>query len=157
MRVGVISDTHGYMDPRALLLLQEVDHIIHAGDIGDYTIISELEQIAPVTKVRGNVDRAGQSSRCPDVEILELAGFKIYLTHELKPPKTIQDPILHNLQSEDFKIVIYGHSHIAYQNTWNDNLFFNPGAAGKRRFKIIPSIGLLLLKDSIVESEIVTL
>jgi len=157
MRVGVISDTHGYMDPRALLLLQEVEHIIHAGDIGDYTIISELEQIAPVTRVRGNVDREGQSSRCPDVEILELAGFKIYLTHELKPPKTIQDPILHNLQSEDFKIVIYGHSHIAYQKMWNDILFFNPGAAGKRRFKIIPSIGLLLLKDSIVESEIVTL
>ena len=112
MRVGVISDTHGYMDPRALLLLQEAEHIIHAGDIGDYSIISELEQIAPVTRVRGNVDREGQSSRCPDVEILELAGFKIYLTHELKPPKTIQDPILHNLQSEDFKIVIYGHSHI---------------------------------------------
>ena len=157
MRVGVISDTHGYMDPRALLLLQEVDHIIHAGDIGDYTIISELEQIAPVTRVRGNVDREGQSSRCSDVEILELAGFKIYLTHELKPPKTIQDPILHDLHSEDFRIVIYGHSHIAYQKTWNDILFFNPGAAGKRRFKIIPSIGLLLLKDSIVESEIVTL
>ena len=157
MRVGVISDTHGYMDPRALLLLQEVDHIIHAGDIGDYTIISELEQIAPVTRVRGNVDREGQSSRCSDVEILELAGFKKYLTHELKPPKTIQDPILHNLQSEDFKIVIYGHSHISYQKTWNDILFFNPGAACKRRFKIIPSIGLLLLKDSIVESELVTL
>ena len=82
MRVGVISDTHGYMDPRALLLLQEAEHIIHAGDIGDYSIISELEQIAPVTKVRGNVDRDGQSALCPDVEILELAGFKIYLTHE---------------------------------------------------------------------------
>ena len=156
-RVGVISDTHGYMDPRALLLLQEAEHIIHAGDIGDYSIISELEQIAPVTKVRGNVDRDGQSALCPDVEILELAGFKIYLTHEFKPPKTIQDPLLHNLQSEDFKIVIYGHSHIAYQKTWNDILFFNPGAAGKRRFKVIPSIGLLLLKESIVESEIVTL
>ena len=64
MRVGVISDTHGYMDPRALLLLQEAEHIIHAGDIGDYSIISQLEQIAPVTKVRGNVDRDGQSALC---------------------------------------------------------------------------------------------
>ena len=157
MRVGVISDTHGYMDPRALLLLEGVGHILHAGDIGNYSIISELEQLAPVTKVRGNVDRDGQSALCPEVEILELGGFKIYLTHELKPPKSVQDPILHDFQSEDFKIVIYGHSHIAYQQTWHDILFFNPGAAGKRRFKVIPSIGLLVLKESIVDSEIVTL
>ena len=68
MRVGVISDTHGYMDPRALLLLEGVGHILHAGDIGNYSIISELEQLAPVTKVRGNVDRDGQSALSPEVE-----------------------------------------------------------------------------------------
>ena len=157
MRVGIISDTHSYLDPRALSLFEGVGHILHAGDIGNYSIISELEQLAPVTKVRGNVDREGQSALCPEVETLELGGFKIYLTHELKPPKSVQDPILHDFQSEDFKIVIYGPSHIAYQQTWNDILFFNPGAAGKRRFKVIPSIGLLVLKESIVDSEIVTL
>ncbi|MEE2880816.1 MAG: metallophosphoesterase family protein [Chloroflexota bacterium] len=157
MRVGIISDTHNYLDPRALSLLEGVGHILHAGDIGNYSIISELEELAPVTKVRGNVDREGQSSRCPEIEILKLGHFKIYLTHELKPPKSVDDPILHDFQSAGIKIVVYGHSHIAYQQTWGGVLFFNPGAAGKKRFKVIPSIGLLELDESGIDSEIITL
>ncbi len=78
MLVGVISDTHSYMDVRALRLLQGVDHILHAGDIGDTRIIEELQGIAPVTAVRGNVDREPPASLYPAEETLELENYRIF-------------------------------------------------------------------------------
>ena len=62
MRIGVVSDTHGYLNPRVPELLQGVNHILHAGDIGDGGIIEALAQIAPITVVRGNNDRTGPAS-----------------------------------------------------------------------------------------------
>ncbi len=151
MLVGVISDTHGYMDTRALQLLRGVEHILHAGDIGDDSVIKELEVIAPVTAVRGNVDREGPSSLYPAEVTLELAGYRIFLTHELKPPKREADSALEQYRQAGVDVVVYGHSHIAYQRLWGDILFFNPGAAGKRRFKSIPSIGFLTFTPAGVE------
>ncbi len=148
MLVGVISDTHSYMDPRALRLLQGVDHILHAGDIGDDAIIRSLELMAPVTAVRGNVDREGPVSLYPAERRLELGGHRIFLTHELKPPKRETDHTLDWYKATEVDIVVYGHSHIAYQRRWGDILFFNPGAAGKRRFKVVPSVGFLTLRPT---------
>ena len=157
MLVGVISDTHGYMDPRALRQLQGVDHILHAGDIGDDRIIAELERIATVTSVRGNVDREGPTSLHPSEQILELEGRGFYLTHELKPPKRDTDPILDEYRQSGIDVVVYGHSHIAYQQEWGNILFFNPGAAGKRRFKVVPSVGALNLTLTSIKGEIIPL
>lgn len=157
VRVGVISDTHGYMDPRALRLLQGMDHILHAGDIGDDCIIAELAGIAEVTTVRGNVDREGPTSRYPLEQTLELEGRRIYLTHELKPPKREGDPVLEQYRQSGVDVVVYGHSHIAYQQQWCDLLFFNPGEAGKRRFKVVPSVGILTLTPSSIEGRILPL
>lgn len=145
MLVGVISDTHSFMDARALRLLQGVEHILHAGDIGDNWIIKELAEIAPVTAVSGNVDREGPTSLYPAEVTLELAGCRIFLTHEVKPPKREADPALERYRQAGVDVVVYGHSHIAYQQLWGDILFFNPGAAGKRRFKVTPSLGFLTL------------
>ncbi len=155
MLVWVISDTHSYMDPRALQLLRGVDHILHAGDIGDAAIIRSLELIAPVTAVRGNVDRDGPVALYPTEQTLELGGHRIFLTHELKPPKTETHASLAGYKETAVDAVVYGHSHIAYQRRWGDILFFNPGAAGKRRFKVVPSIGFLELVDGRVEGKIV--
>ena len=157
MRVGVISDTHGYLDPRALRLLQGVDHILHAGDIGDDRIIAELERMAAVTEVRWNVDREGPTSRYPLEQTLELGGRRIFLTHELKPPKRDADPVLERYLQSGIDVVVYGHSHIAYQQEWSNILFFNPGAAGKRRFRVVPSVGVLSLTPTTIEGEILPL
>ena len=87
MLVGVVSDTHGFFDPRVPPLLRGVEHILHAGDIGGGRIIEQLGEIAPVTAVRGNNDREGPASRYPEVETLSLGGSRIYLTHIVKVPK----------------------------------------------------------------------
>lgn len=157
MLVGVISDTHSYMDVRALQLLQGVDHILHAGDIGDARIIEELQGIAPVTAVRGNVDRDPPASLYPAEETLELENYRIFLTHQVKPPKREADLALEGYRQAGVDVVVYGHSHIAYQQHWGGILFFNPGAAGKRRFKVIPSIGFLTLTRTGVEGMITPL
>ena len=157
MLVGVISDTHGYMDPRALHQLQGVDHILHAGDIGDERIIDELERIAAVTTVRGNVDRDGPTSRNPLEQTFELEGRRFFLTHELKPPKRDTDLVLDEYRQSGIEVVVYGHSHIAYQQEWGNILFFNPGAAGKRRFKLVPSVGVLNLTPTSIKGEIIPL
>ncbi len=157
MLVGVISDTHGYLDPRAFSLLQGVEHILHAGDIGDIEIIQELQNIAPVTSVRGNIDRDEPTSVLPAEETLELEGHRIFLTHELNPPKREVDVSLGRYREAGVQVVVYGHSHIAYHRRWGDILLFNPGAAGKRRFKVIPSVGFLTLTGSEVNGRITLL
>jgi len=157
MLVGVISDTHSFMDPRALALLQGVDCILHAGDIGDDAVIRKLEQIAPVTAVRGNVDRDGPVSHYPSEQTLELVGHRIFLTHELKPPKNETDASLVWYKNSAVDIAVFGHSHIVHQKSWNDILFFNPGAAGKRRFKVIPSVGFLTLGPNKVSATVAVL
>ena len=151
MLIGVVSDTHGYLNPRVPELLQGVDHILHAGDIGDAAIIDQLSSVAPVTTVRGNNDQTGPASLFPEEVTLELAGWTVYLTHQVKVPKEPGDAANTAYSDAGIDVVIYGHSHIAFQKTLGPVLFFNPGAAGKRRFKLVPSIGTLELgKDKVL-------
>ena len=157
MRIGVVSDTHGYLNPRVPELLQGVDHILHAGDIGDGGIIETLAEIAPVTVVRGNNDRTGPESLYPEEVSLKLEEFGFYLTHIVKPPKKPDDPAITAYKKRAVDIVVYGHSHIAFQQELGNVLFFSPGAAGRRRFKVVPSIGFLELEDGRVEGRIVPL
>ena len=157
MLVGVVSDTHGYLNPRVTELLQGVDHILHAGDIGDDEIIRELSLIAPISVVRGNNDREGPTSLYP-LEVREaLAGSKVLLTHEFKLPKRTDGPEMSRLSDVGVDIVVFGHSHIALQEQRDSILFFNPGAAGKRRFKVVPSIGFLTLEEGLIQGSIVPL
>jgi len=153
--IGVVSDTHGYLDPRVPEILEGVDHILHAGDIGDAAIIEELSNIAPVTTVRGNNDRAGPASLFPEEVTLELAGRTVYLTHQVKVPRESDDAANGFYASID--VVVFGHSHIALQKTLGPVLFFNPGSAGKRRFKTVPSIGRLELTEEGVRGVIIPL
>ena len=154
MLLGVVSDTHGYLNPRVLELLQGVELILHAGDIGDVGIIDQLSNIAPVSAVRGNNDRTGPTSLYPEKETLELADGTILLTHQVKVPKTVGDPGFKTYLDESVDLVVFGHTHIALQKTLGSILFFNPGAAGKRRFKLVPSIGTLTLERGQVRGTI---
>jgi putative phosphoesterase len=146
--IGVISDTHGLLRSEALAALRGSDYIIHAGDIGDSAILRELGKIAPVTAIRGNVDREGWAKKIPATNVLEVAGISIYVLHnlaelDLKP------------EAAGFAVVAYGHSHVAKQETRNGVLYFNPGSAGPRRFRLPVTIGRLKVKDGEVSGEIV--
>jgi len=148
--IGVISDTHGLLRPEALEALRGSEHIIHAGDVGTFEIIEILSRIAPVTAVRGNVDKGALSRQLPETQVLELGGVSIYVLHhlaqlDLKP------------EAAGFSVVVSGHSHVPKQETRDEVLYFNPGSAGPRRFKLPVSIGKLILEDGGVRGEILPL
>ncbi len=148
--IGVISDTHGLLRPQALEALRGSNHIIHAGDVGSPEILEELAAIAPVTAVRGNVDKEAWSRKLPETEVLELGGISIYVLHDLaqldlKP------------KAAGFSAVISGHSHVPKLEACDGVLYFNPGSAGPRRFKLPVSVGRLILEDGGVRGEILHL
>ena len=136
MIVGVISDTHGLLRPQAVELLRGSDHIIHAGDIGAPEIIPELEKIAPVTAIRGNIDVQPWARKFPATDAAELGSFLIYLIHD------VNDLDL-NPKAAGFAAVISGHSHKPKQEVRDDVLYFNPGSAGPRRFSLPITVGRL--------------
>ena len=145
--VGVISDTHGLLRPEAVAPLRGSDYIIHAGDVGDAEILKQLNAIAPVTAVRGNVDREPWARKLPETQVLEAGGISIYVLHsvadlDLKP------------EAAGFAAVVSGHSHIPKQEVRNGVLYFNPGSAGPRRFKLPVSVGRLEIQGGKVRGEI---
>ena len=140
MQIGIISDTHGLLRPEAVKLLRRSHHIIHAGDIGSPEIIPALEQIAPVTAVRGNVDTAAWARRFPATEVVELGGVHIYVIHDLHALDL--DP-----KAAGFGAVISGHSHQPKQEMKNGVLYFNPGSAGPRRFSLPVTVGRLEIEN----------
>jgi len=148
--VGVISDTHGLLRPQAIAALRGSDYIIHARDVGDPAILTELSGIAPITAVRGNVDRERWARDLPATNVLQLNGVAIYVLHDLA--ELDLDP-----RSANFAAVIFGHSHRPSQEMRNGVLFFNPGAAGPRRFTLPVTIGRLGVGSAAVSGEILTL
>jgi putative phosphoesterase len=136
MIVGVISDTHGLLRPEALELLRGSEHIIHAGDIGEAEIIPALERIAPVTAIRGNIDKSTWAQRFPETEAVALGGLNIYVLHDLNALDL-------NPKAAGFAAVISGHTHQAKQEIKDGVLYFNPGSAGPRRFKLPVTLGKL--------------
>ena len=150
MIIGVISDTHSLLRPQALDSLRGSDHIIHAGDIGSPTIIPELEKIAPVTAIRGNVDTGDWARRFPEIEVVELGSLSIYVIHDANALDL-------SPQAAGFAAVISGHSHKAKEEIRDGVLFFNPGSAGPRRFKLPVSIGRLEIGNGKIRAQIITL
>ena len=129
MKIGVLSDTHGFLDPQIQKLFAGVDHILHAGDIGDMFIAFELEQIAPVTVVLGNTDLG---LRFKETEIVEL-GARKFLVHHIVNPHAPDDKLQSRLARERPDVVVFGHTHKRFSETLNGILFFNPGYSGKAK------------------------
>jgi putative phosphoesterase len=139
-RIGVISDTHNYLDPQVARLFQGVDHILHGGDVGLPRLILELEQIAPVTAVLGNTDEAGLGLKV--TEVVEVAGRK-FLVHHIVNPQALEEPLRERIEREQPAAVIFGHSHKPFNQTIQGRLFFNPGYAGHSRFGMNRSVAIL--------------
>ena len=136
--MGVISDTHGLLRPEALALLAPVEHILHAGDVGEASILTALRAIAPVTAIRGNIDRSGPCAELPATEAVELAGTLVYLVH------SVHDLDLHP-RAASIAVVVSGHSHKPEVRWADDVLYLNPGSAGPRRFRLPITLAMLRL------------
>jgi putative phosphoesterase len=147
-KVGVISDTHGLLRPEAIEFLKGCDSIVHAGDLGDPDILKMLEAIAPTFAVRGNVDRGSWTRDLPDKDLVEAEGKLLYVIHDLD--ELDLDPV-----AAQFAAVIFGHSHMPASYEKDGVLYFNPGSAGPRRFKLPVSIGRITIVNSRLRSEII--
>jgi putative phosphoesterase len=151
MKIGVISDTHGLLRPEVLPALKGVDRILHLGDVGKHSILKDLEKVAPVLAVRGNVDREGPCSTLPETEVALVEGHYIYMLHDLKTLHL--DPA-----AAKFAVVLHGHTHVPNYITKKGVLYFNPGSCGPRRFELPITLGLLAIApNGDVKPEIVYL
>ena len=148
--VGVVSDTHGLLRPAVLDKLQGVDHIIHAGDVDRPDILEALQAVAPLSAVRGNVDRGIWAQALPYTRTLEVAGHILYVLHDLGQLNL--DPA-----AAGFAAVIYGHSHQPEIRRENGVLYLNPGSVGPRRFTLPISMARLRLDRDGVEAELIEL
>lgn len=140
MLIGVISDTHGLLRDEVLVALAEVEHILHAGDVGDFDILRRLGAIAPVTAIRGNVDLQGRCAELPATDAVELAGKTFYLVH------SVRDLDL-NPVAAGVAVVVSGHSHKASTEWKQGVLYLNPGSAGPRRFNLPVTVALVTVGE----------
>jgi putative phosphoesterase len=148
VRLGVISDTHGLLRPQVFDVFREVDHILHAGDVGSLDLLTELEAIAPVTAVYGNTDGFDVRAKLPQVAELELDGFRIVVTHgdQFGTPT----PEALNAAFPDAEILVFGHTHRPLLTLVDVVVTaINPGGAGRRRFDLPASVGILELEAGI--------
>ncbi len=151
MKIGVVSDTHGLFRPEIKRALKGVERILHLGDVGDISVLKELGKIAPVTAVRGNVDREGPASELPETEVVLIADRYVYMLHDLK--------MLHlDPAAGEFAAVLFGHTHIPNYDVRKGVLYFNPGSCGPRRFKLPVTVGVLKVnKDGEFKARIIKL
>ena len=146
-RIGLISDTHGLLRPEAVEYLRGSDFIVHAGDIGHPDILAQLNEIAPVTAVRGNNDHAPWASDLRITEVLAVDSVLIYVIHDVAEIGI--DPA-----AGGFHAVVAGHSHRPASEVRGGVLFLNPGSAGPRRFRLPVSIGHVLVEGGALRPEI---
>jgi putative phosphoesterase len=148
VRLGVIADTHGLLRPEVFEAFCEVDHILHAGDLGPLDLLVELEALAPVTAVFGNTDSSEVRARLPKVAQVELDGFRIVVTHG----DQFGSPTPEKLHSAypDAEVLIFGHTHRPLLTLVDVVVTaMNPGGAGPKRFDLPPSVGILELEPGI--------
>ena len=149
LTVGVVSDTHGLVRPEAIEALRGSDVILHAGDIGGSHVLQELGEIAPVIPVRGNVD-GGWARLLPERRRLDLGGVSVLILHDRGLLGL--DPA-----DEGLGVVVFGHSHQPLAEKKKGVLWFNPGSAGPRRFRLPVSVGRLVIEDGRVRHRLITL
>jgi uncharacterized protein len=171
MQIGVVSDTHGFVDPRLVELLAGTEAILHGGDVGSEEVLDELQKIAPVLAVRGNVDSG--SLKLPPTLKRTFEGLQVEIHHELPVPQGelehwADGALLGKMQperreaflksfDEASRVVVFGHSHQPCLVTLGHTLFFNPGSAGTKRFSLPRCFGLLEIFPRGVRGSIVSL
>jgi putative phosphoesterase len=148
--LGVISDTHGLLRPEARAALRSVDRIIHAGDVDEPVVLQMLVTLAPLTVVRGNMDRGGWARRLPEATTLEVAGVAIHVVHDLGSMTV-------DLAAGGIAVVVHGHTHRPRNEVVGSVLYFNPGSAGPQRYGCPVTLGKLHIAPDGVRGEIISL
>jgi putative phosphoesterase len=138
-RIGVISDTHGVIHPAIADVFANVDHIIHAGDIGGEHVLNALNALAPVTSVDGNNDRGATGEA---IVRIKLGTLRLLITHILPRPHKPAPRVVASLRAEPADVVVFGHSHLPHNEIIDSVRYFNPASAGPRRFDYPVSVGL---------------
>ncbi|MBN1997088.1 metallophosphoesterase family protein [candidate division KSB1 bacterium] len=140
-KIGVLSDTHGFLSPKVHELFEKVDHIIHAGDIGSLDVLTALETIAPVTAVYGNMDGYEIRNRLEPFRVFELYDCRIELTHILDIPKS--RPVSNGTTNIKF----FGHTHQPLFKSFGSIHYINPGAAGKPSVNKMYSAAIVTISE----------
>jgi len=153
VKIGVISDTHGHLDPRVEKIFSGVDHILHAGDIGYASIILELEYIAPTTAVLGNCDT---DISCRLTETVEV-GAKKFLVHHIVSPRDLSETVANRIAKDRPDVVVFGHTHKRFAETMNGIFYLNPGYSGKPKHGSDRSVALLHLDGKDIRHEFIPL
>jgi putative phosphoesterase len=143
MLIGVISDTHGMVHPKAFGVFEGVDHILHAGDIGSEEVLIELRALAPVTAIHGNADPFDMQTHYPSEETVMMNGVTLLLCHQAFRGTKLLGSVKSKAQGKGANALIFGHTHIAFCKVIDGILFFNPGGGGKKRFSLPRSVGIL--------------
>jgi putative phosphoesterase len=155
--IGVISDTHGQFDPKIPSVFKGVNHILHAGDIGGLRVLHQLEQIAPVTAVTGNVDEGNVPPGVDAEKTLQLCGLRIFMIHILGNPQRLAPALQQRVDHVQPDVVVFGHSHKPLIEKHGRVLYFNPGSAGPKRFSLPRSLGLLRVQQGKPHCELIYL
>ena len=153
VRIGLISDTHGLLRPDVHRALAGVSVILHAGDVCGDEILDELNLIAPTQAVLGNCDEPWNPRLTERLEI-EIAGVRIHVSHghELGRPGSATIAAAY-----DADVCVYGHTHRQLIERVGERLVVNPGAAGPRRYDLVPTVAILIIRDRIADAELVAL
>ncbi len=161
MKVGILSDTHGWLDERILHYFKDCDEIWHAGDVGSIDVIDKLKAFKPTLGVYGNIDNQAIKAEFPAFQMLKREGVNIMITHIAGTPKRYNKAVLSKLKEVVPNMLVCGHSHILKVMADKQNynmLFINPGAAGKHGFhKMRTIIRLELTQGKIKNMEVIEL
>jgi putative phosphoesterase len=155
MKLGIISDTHGLLRAEVFEVFASVEHVLHAGDVGDPAILEELAAIAPVTAVWGNVDGFDIRQRTTEIAEIELGGARVVVLHgmQLGSPTPEKAAAAH----PDATLVVFGHSHRPVIKRVGSVLAVNPGSAGRPRFRDPVTVALAEIVDGQVTARLVEL
>ena len=151
--IGLVADTHGLLRADVFTALAGVDLILHAGDVGGDDILDELGAIAPVSAVCGNTDPAGHPRLAGSID-RTVGGVTIHVSHGHEIGSPTPEKLLAAYPAD---VIVYGHTHKALIAWHGPRLVINPGAAGPRRFHLLPSVALLRIYDGRADAELVSL
>ena len=143
--VGVLSDTHGKLDPAIVELFAGCDHIVHAGDVEDRAILERLTALAPVTAVHGN-DVEGTCAGLPECATVVFDGFSLHVRHDLVMIEALDASVLAAMHDAGCGVVVSGHTHVPDISRKDGIVYLNPGSASVPRGGLARSVALLRIE-----------